>query len=335
MKFTKIIFIFFILLLKTKAHPLGSLDTTLSGTDKSQFINVPWTFDPGTYAKGYVTFNNGFSLAADMTFECNGIVSGDINLNNHNLYLYSDFYLGKAARIVGPGSIWPNGRTIYLLDQESITGGDVHISNPGTIVGNGNTLILDTANGGALHFPATFTEGSLHNLFIRNVNNTSFTTVHTTGYNVNFDGVSLEITTNNYVDLNWNITVFGHCQIIGINARINSCGTTAMASSSSWEVLSGATFRIAPSFGGIFFTDATSEFILNNATLETTWSPGNYFNTPGNIVINGVSKIRSLSGTPFYFGDGISPSNDPNLIIHAGSTLLIDNNTVLKYQCIQ
>jgi len=334
MKYKKIIFVVLILsLIKTKISALGSLDTTLSGTDKTQFINVAWTFDSGAYAKGYVTFNKGFSLGSNMSFGCNGIISGDIKLNNHTLTLTSDLYLGKNARIVGPGSINPATYSMYLLDVEAVVGGTVNVVSNGTIVGNGNYLSLES--GGAINFTTGWQEGSLHNLFIRNANHTSFTTNNSLGYFTNLDSVSFEISTNDYIDLNWNVKIWGHCQIMGEGARLNSCGTTHITTASSLEVMPNTTFRICPSHGGIFFLDPTSEFMLDNATLEFNWWAGSYINTMGRFVVNGFSTIRSLIGDIIYFGDGASATNDPNIVIYPGSNLFIDNRTTVKYQCIK
>jgi len=330
-KYACLVFIIFIFLIKTKSNAAGSLDTVLSGTDKSQFLDITWNFDPGTYARGYVTFNNGFSLGSNMTFECNGVVSGNIRLNNHVLTLYGDLYLGRGATLVGPGIINPQLHSIYLLDVASVTG-TVNISSSGTIVGNGNYLVLNP--GSVLNFNTGWLGGSLHNLNIRNVNHTTLITNHN-GYFTNFDGVSLEITPNNYVNLNWDVNVMGHCQIMGQDARFDSSGTTYMYASSTWEILPNTTFRISPSNGGVFFIDPTAQFILNNATFELNWWPGGYFNTNGRFVVNGFSTLRSLTGTPIYFGDGASAANDPNIIIYPGSTLFIDDRTTVKYQCIK
>ena len=108
-----------------------------------------------------------------------------------------------------------------------------------------------------------------------------------------------------------------------------------MSAGSKFIASPNTILRISPSFGGITFLDPSAEVILDNATFETNWAAGSYFNTKGRFVVNGFSIIRSLIGTPIYFGDGASSANDPNIVIYPGSTLFIDDKTVIKYQCIK
>lgn len=322
-----------LLLFSYRAKPLGSLDTTLAGTDKSLVVANNWTFDstPGTYCKGFVSFQNGFTIAPTSTllFESTVPVIGPINLNRGTLKLTNDLYLGRNASIVGPGWLDPNLHSIYLFDVESITGGTVYIMGPGTFVGNGNILNLDIAGGGALDF-AGWPYGTMHNIRIRNASDSSFKTYF--GNGCVFDTVTFELAEGTFFDFYWTLIVDGNCHVTGQGStmRAHTYGAITIASTGSFVVDPQTTLRV--SSGGIIFNAASSELMLDNANLEVAITMG--FRN-GRTVINGLSTIFSLAGCFIVLGDAVNESNDHLLFINPASTLVLASGLSIFYKNIK
>ena len=333
MKFAKNIFIIFILLLKTKASAINSLDTTTSGTDKSQYITNNWHFDNGASVKGFVSFTGGFTIAAGGTlnYESCGIVSGSIYLNGGTLNLTGDMYCGKLARIYGPGTI--NGssiNSIYFLDVSGIYGGKVNITGAVVFVGMGTMFTLDLASNGALHFNpgANF---YMHNIRIQNANTTSF--MMSDSVLMYIDNSSFEVRpddTLTFSNSSYQISAYGINQIVGPKSKINLNSYLDIQTGSRFIMNPNTTLSVGTN-GAIAFNSSSSDFVLNGAALEV----GTFmqFRT-GRFVTEGASTITGLSGNVLDIGSGLSISNDCNFFIAPGSTLELESGTEVRYRNI-
>lgn len=330
MKFLKNIFVLFMFLLKNQVSALGSLDTTLSGTDKSVVVTTNWKFDPGAYAKGFIAFQNGFEVAATSTllFETPIPIVGTIKLNGGTLKLTNDIYLGKLATIQGPGFIDPSGASIYLMDIEFITGGTIFVTSAGTFVGNSNILVLDTTTGGALDFNHGWGLGGfMHNVYIRNVSNDSFKTP--LGGASGLDNVTLSLVQGTVFDFNWNTAINGNCHITGPSSRFNLNAYTHITAGATLTIDPATTLRVGSPGGAIAFDAISSVFLLNSSSLEV-----NIFMQfrKGRFVIEGASTITGISGNILDIGDGVSESNDNHIFIMPGSTLELESGTEVRYR---
>lgn len=310
------------LLFDQKLYTLGTLDTTLTATDKSQFLNVTWNFDSGAYAKGYVTFNSGFSLGSDMTFGCNGVVCGNIALNGHILTLNSDMYLGKAATFVGPGSINPQGYSIYLLDSASVSGGTVHVVSSMTLVGGGNYFSF--SGGGILEIDAGFF-GSIHNTIFYNVSSSNFIT-HASAFFTNLFGVTFAMQAGGVFDLYLPNNIVGQTKFIGNGATVNVHDKSIVQAASSLYIGPNTILR-GPAGCDIQFVNSTSDITFDGGTIDLHVSNQWQF---GRMIIQGNSTVKT-NGYSLILGDGISLGNDIDLVIFPGAMLSVDDRSTIQY----
>lgn len=339
MKNIKVIFIVLFLLFKTtNVYPIGSIDTTLTVTDKSVYFKYIPTFDNGspvTYVKGFVSFLNGFDLRLGATINFGSVasVNGNINLHHGTLQLTNDLYFGNFATINGPGSINLNGHFIQLSNESMIANGDIHIVGSGGFAGNGNILNLQSK----LIFDQlpderpTFT---LDNITIMYVDNLRTFSVRTRDFShpikMCFINAGLLLytfpgdTPAPFV-VNGSLDVLGSTKILGPSKQITCKYPIIIDQGATLTIGNDVIFDIGPT-SSINFQDASGSFVLDNATLEfetsTTIKTGNF-------IVQGNSIISSPSfGGPFYFG---SPSQDPTLIINPGSTLTVADRTTVIY----
>lgn len=318
-----------LLLIYSKANAAGTLDTTGTGTDKSVVVTSNWKFDPSAYAKGFIAFQNGFEVAATSTllFETPIPISGTIKLNGGTLKLTNDIYLGRSANIQGPGFLDPSGASIYLMDVESITGGTVFLTYAGTFVGNGNILILDSSTGGALDFNHGWGAGGfMHNIYIRNVSNTTFKTKP--GDGCGLDNVTLSLVQGTDFDFYWNLVILGNCHMAGPTTRINRYGYNKITPGAALTIDPETTFRIS-SGSDIEFDAISSDFVLNSAFLEVdTFMQLR----SGRVVIEGASAITGISSNILDIGSGLNIADDCNLFISPGASVTLTNGTDVRYR---
>lgn len=326
MKYTKIIVIVLILLLKTKAGAIGTIDTTqivhFLSTDP-----VP-TFDPGAYVKGAIYFDNGFSLTSTATlpFGSLGTVNGTIALNNGTLKLTRDLYLGSNVTLLGPGFIDPANHSIFFSDHATIQGA-IFINSSATSTnkpvyfkGNNNTLSI--RNGRFITItPHLFYIEKMTMSGIRNyaVNTSNFSpyVLYATNSTFIFEGSPGETINLSSSTDSGGINFFGECKLCG-NGQKTSCqfisGGTPIATLIIDDLILMINSSLVAGNNGGYIT-------LNNSKLE-------FFNlievpyeigiTP--LIINGICSLKSQQPINIYNCD---------IIINPASTLIIDNNTTI------
>lgn len=321
MKYVKIIFIVLILLLKTKAHAIGSIDTI----DVVHFLateNIP-LFAAGSYVKGAVYFDNGFNLTSTSTLEFGslGIASGTIGLNNATLKLTNDLYLGNSAVIAGPGFIDLNGYSIILSDLTIIPSRTFIRGFNGNngIEGNGNILNLASV----ITKPGeTF---KMNNLLFAGLYQTQVNMPIFQADAVSINNCNIQSKSNPGIDANFSdiLYICGNCKFIGINKRI-ICGDIIMGSTNPYNLIvtEKIALRVTGDIIGNTF-DVPSKIILNDARIEFTSPTAQIKGIQ--LIINGACSLSSVA--PLTIGDG--STGDCEIIINPGATLSIDEHTTI------
>jgi hypothetical protein len=334
MKCTKIIFVVLILLLKTKASAIGTIDTT----DVIHFLITDTTpvFDPGAYVKGVVFFDKGFSLSSTSTLQFGslGIVNETIAFNGSTLKLTSDLHLGTNVTLSGPGYIDFNGYSIILSGNVTLTNLFFFYGAApyGYFEGNGNTLNIST-NGSYITKAG---EGSpkLRNITIEGIYNIAANTS-------NFQ-VGLAINANNCtfifkapgetVALDSNLEITGACEIIAPYSTIAFNRIYAHETKkTTLQVSDNTTIKVTYGIEGNTFLNPFELTLNNNTNLEFTNSGAWMSSTK--LIINGNSTLTSIP--TLTFGDSEYPEYDNDLVINPGSKLTVDNRTTINDNCLE
>ena len=337
MKITKIVgIIILLLLLKTKASAQGSLDTTITGTPKSVYLNthVP-TFDPGAYVKGFVSITDGFYISSGSTLSIGTVapVGGYINLNGGTLILTDHLHLDDAI-IVGPGTINPNGYKIYFGPFTTFQTGTIVISSNGFFEGNGgrinmSTATLDFSNNSAPIF---------RNLIFDNITSTSFifNTVINISFSLTLDGVTFNMSPNAKIMCPTVVYLYGACVFYGRGGYVSFPAIGTIGSNASLTIGSNVTLHGNDPYDSYGFvlqgpsSTNNSTLQLDNATLEFQQLTNAILTC--DLVINGDSTIVSLDNkAPLAVGGA---TKDQRIIINPGSTLNIAHNTRVVYNGI-
>jgi hypothetical protein len=332
----KIGYIILVLLLKTKTGFSASIDTTILTNPQSVYINsAPITFNNLDYVKGFVSFKWGFSgNYATVNFGSVGIVNRAVALVGGTLVLTDDLYLGIGSYLLGPGTIQLNGHSIIFSSDTGIgtvsPGGAISFTGNGSLIGKGGSIGF---NAGAFNFTGAGIV-NFYNMVFYFVRSTSFYTAPSTVFN--FYNVSFGLDVYSHTQFTWNsqinIVDGGYLKINGIGTRtiFPNTGPT-LGTQSSFTMGYGTTIRLSGNTSGINGTDLSSQFHLDNATLEFSGTnnqiSGLQFIIDGNSTINSITKSGSL-----YFGTGVG-SPDTKFVINPGSKLIVGNNTTIQYQC--
>lgn len=334
MKHTKIIFIVLFLLLKTKAHAIGSIDTT----NVEHFLStdsVP-VFDPEAYVKGAVYFDNGFELTASSTLQFGslGIVNETITFNGGTLQLTSDLHLGTNVRLAGPGYIDFNGHSIIMSDNVSMDEKFVIFgASPYSVFeGNGNTLEITS---GASYI-TTVGEGSpmLRNMTIDGICNI-------TPNNANFqrgDVIQADCCTfifyapGETVALNAFLKVNGICKIIAPYCTVGLDVIDSLAhQKAALEVSDNTSLTVAMRTVG-YDIYSPLELTLNNNSSLNFINAGAFMDAT-KLIINGNVTLTSIP--TLTFGDHESPTHDNDIVINSGSKLTIGYRTTINDDCTE
>jgi len=318
-----------------------TLDTTLSGTDKSQFIDNIWTFTSGDdYAKGFVDFLGGIELLSatpsyTVDIGISGIIGTPISLNGNTLRLTNDLRLGSLVRVNGPGFINLNGHTLRPSSQLQFNSGATLVyagALGGAIVGTTNTIIQFFSSGlMRLNLPFYPSIG-LGNLTFLNVTTEQFVT---SSGSVNFvQDVEFVVNEGNTLE------IFGEIDQLDLGyLRFTGNGSTVirhhdplvfafnqMSGQSRLEIGNGVTYITNELFittggtaaGGV---DET-KIILDNATYIADGNNLNFDKV--SFEIHGKSRLGSRN-------DGMIRLHDAaTLRIFPGATLEIDDNMLLQ-----
>lgn len=320
----------------------GIVFDTVNGPNLDKAITVTWTptftGGPNPNVHGFVNLQAGFNISNTITttvlFAANQPVVGNINLQGQTLKLTADMYLGRGANFVGPGFVLPNGFSIYFQDDATVSAGKVYVMGTGTFVGGGANWVLSSP--GSLDW-FQWADGTMRNLTILNVSNSTFKTYQSTGSGT--DGLSLINVNFNLVPgtsftFNWQTPITGTCGIHGTESTFSiSENVFFIQDSSTLYVAPDVTLALANPAGGIGFTDNSSVLLLDNANLiaANTNNPARFFF--GQLAINGNSFIGSLFGAPLEIGQPlIGAAADHEIVIYPGSTLTLGERLNLLYQ---
>jgi len=323
----------------------GTLDTTLSMTDKSRVAEttggVPWLFGPGEYAKGFVTFPTGIDVDPTGTTDIGitEVISNPINLNGGTLRLTADLRLADFVIFNGPGFIDLNGFRLKTGDQIQFRNGPVTAFSlaAGSVIEGQTNAIMQFFMGGSFRYNSLLIGGSFPSLALRNMiildaSNTNFVT--SAGTTSLLQNVEFVVSEGMTFDLRGEHDTIerGFLRFTGkgstINRRDHGPGNwlSQLTGVARLEIGDGVTYITDETF---IATDASAlgtpdqtRIVLNNANfvvdgVDLTMDQVRF-------VINGLCTYGSMNNGTLQLVDGAS------LDIMPGATLEVDDNMVLK-----
>jgi len=321
----------------------GTLDTTLSMTDKSRVAEttggVPWRFGPGEYAKGFIEFPHGIDVNGTGTTDIgiNGVIKTPINLNGGTLRLTGDLRLGHLVRINGRGFIDFNGHRITTGDQVQFNAGPVQLfslGGGGILDGKAGSIVQFFDGSVRIELPANAAPLTLSNIQVINAMDSNFVT--SPGSKNLFQNVEFLMSEGAVLNLYGEISTIerGFLRFMGNGSTVIRHGHPTvlfahqLTGVAQLEIGKGVTYISKELF---IATDATAgalgnqtRIILDNATFIKD-AHNLVFGSGETIEVLGRSKLGSLNG------GSLQLFNQANLRIFPGATLEVDDNFVLRF----
>ncbi len=319
--------------------------TDLDGTTNVVFEESSVDLANGDMPKGFVRFDDGFTVSANFSVTLSVIppVKGAINLNaTGKIVLNSDLFLASNVTLPQGGVIDGQGNVIFLQGNLTIPRGKkLKIAGNTVIDGQGHELILasGTANvvGGIILIDGP--EGT--SLTLRNVNVKGLRN-YTGNRGIRFGAAENQalILDNAIVNLSGDFIFTGGALKVHNDAMIVGAHTFTFKSSYDCTIESVSTlmldldviFKYQPEDkqkDHLVMTDNTSRLFLNGCTLNTPRLQAMVL-TKGHVIvdhksyIDGDGDLRAHQGT--FFGDGTLANNVFLDIMPGASLEIIDGN---------
>jgi hypothetical protein len=320
----------------------------LDGTTTIVFEEDSVVLSNGDLAKGFVRFDDGFSVPADASVTLSVIspVKGEINLNTTGkIVLSSDLFLASNVTLPSGGVVDGQGNVIFLQGNLTIPRGKkLKIAGNTIIDGQGHELIFEEEStdvvGGVMSIDGPVgTSLTLRNIIIKGLKN------YTGSRSIKF-GVAANqklILDNVVVHLVGDYTFTGgKCNVCN-GVIISGAHTLNFRSSYDLTIEKNATlmldidviFKYHPEDKKkthVVMLDQTSILFLNGCTINTPRTQGLVL-TKGHVIvdhksyIDGNSAVRAVQG--IIFGDGTEENNVLIDIMPAAS--LEVNEGILTY----
>lgn len=307
---------------------------SLTAVSRQSLITLPAN-DATNELRGFGAFESGFTLTNASTtclFTSLFPVSGPINLNGGTLNLSQSMFLDSAADLQSAGIIngnnWrlvlPGKVSLFNAPSTTMTWGltlngvklcmqsDVSFNVPVTIQGvceiqgNGYSLTLNNASGISIASGATLL---MQDVVVKNVSGTKIGFAATTSV-LQLQDVVWCMSANTSIATGY-FMVLGNWWINGPYALSYNSGQTSTINSNAQIAMGyGSTFNYSPSNSAqnlLAFTDNTSKFLLNSATL--TASTVGLALIKGFLIVDGKSYLTSNgtnTATGITIGDGIA-----------------------------
>ena len=259
--------------LMTTALSAASLD----GTSSVIFKEDHHVFRNGEQAKGFVYFDDGFTVLnnATATINCLYPIAGSIDLRGTgNLVLDGDLALDNQCTITQGGYVSSDGSTLALYSNVTIPQGVVmHCTGDIIINGHGNTLHLEPDTQLFLDNNSTLTLKNMILTIDRSYPGQPALHVSTSLSKLCLDNVVLNLGNDLYLNKG---QFFFHNDVVvtGTSALVyTSPASSFVASGSSLYFDYGTTFSYAPctpSGNLLKLVDETSSLFFDGATLKTT-----------------------------------------------------------------
>lgn len=310
-------------------------DGTSSIVFESSSVELPG----GTLAKGFVRFDDGFSVAAGSSVTLNIIpaVKGAINLNaTGKVILDGDLFLASNVTLPQGGVLDGQGNVVFFQGNLTIPRGKrLKITGNTVIDGQGHELIFEdesgsTAGGALLIDGQAETSLTLRNIIVKGLKN------YTSGRAIRFGSAENQqlILENAVMHLAGNYSVAGGALTICNDVMFTGAHTFYYRSSYDCTIEKYATlmldmdvvFRYTPEDkekNHVVMLDRTSKMYLNGCTINTPHNQGLVL-TKGHIIVDhktrvdGNNAVRDAHGVTL--GDG-TEANDILVDIMPGASL--------------
>ncbi|MDR3550264.1 MAG: hypothetical protein P4L31_02540, partial [Candidatus Babeliales bacterium] len=297
---------------------------------------------------GFTLQNSATSVTVDTIFP----VSGNITLNGGTIVLDKDFKMFNPLSLVNFGNITGNlhnfefcsSTTILpanapkFQDTRLVLHNDLTLSGITTFSGtcsvDGNGYRLTLGNSGLLSVNGQLT---LHNVEVDGIGGANVKCANDSSLLILDDAIWTQTGDTSFVMGAFQCR--GNVIFRGAHTFAYQTLKTSVINANAALVLdAGFTFSYDPvrlaSKTLLSFVDATSELVLNGATLHATTTGLNL--TKGSMVVLGdsglSSEIKTIGATKIdngiTFGDGVSASSDFGCDITSGSQLLFSNGSL-------
>lgn len=274
---------FFIIL---ATWPLAAI---LDGTNQAIYLTTHYTFTQGEWAKGFVTFLNGFDIPTNGTvyLDIHPPIQGQINFNNGTLVMKSDLNFGPLIGLSGNGYIKSNNYSINYTG-EFRPFGKIYFTDD--VIFNGN-------NGGLLtiSLPAEFHLEKVQNVTLKNTKVFANAPVYrwfppAGGFvSLLFDNIDFEIFSGGAIDIKaTNFSIKNHCIFRGAGSGFRTTSPLTISTNARLEI----GFDTTAQFSSLTLESLNSELILNNQSKLNFYGSTSWLGL-GHLLVNGEASLST------------------------------------------
>ena len=179
----------------------NNLYSVLDGRNQAIYLTTQYTFTQGEWAKGFVTFSNGFDVPTGGTIylDVNQPIQGGIKLNSGTIVMNGDLNCGPSLGLSGDGYIKTNNYSINYIG-EFRPFGKIYFTDDVTFNGNNGGLLT-------ISLPAEFHLEKVQNMTLKNTKIFANAPVHrwfppAAGFSrLIFDNIDWEIFSGGAIDI--------------------------------------------------------------------------------------------------------------------------------------